>query len=286
MPAPLRLGLVGAGNWGRNYIQTIAALPEVRLAGTAGRDGWRDLIDVGLDGLIVATPAATHAQIAAAALERGLHVLIEKPLCLDPGEARRLAALARDRRRMVMVQHTLLFHPGFRALKAALPGLGSLHALRSRAGRTGPFRPDAPVLWDWGSHDVAVCLDLLQARPTTASANLLESAPRDAGRGESVEIELRFGEVAANLFISNILPTRTRRFEAHCERGMVAYDEADPPGTLLVAGERVAYPPEPPLTVAVREFAQAIAGGAFDTQSIDLGVGVVEVLADCAASLS
>jgi len=77
--APLRLGLVGAGRWGRNYIRTIAELEDVVLARLASRapdaaalagDGcavaadWSELITAGdLDGVIVATPPATHADI-------------------------------------------------------------------------------------------------------------------------------------------------------------------------------------------------------------------------------
>jgi len=266
MPRPVRLGLVGAGAWGKNYIHTIDRLPEVELAGTAGRNDWRELIASDLQGVIVASSASTHAEVAMAAMERDLHVLIEKPLTLGAASARALAAKAREKHLTAMVEHTHLFHAGFRKLKSRLPGLGAVRAIHSRAGRIGPFRSDASVLWDWGSHDVAMCLDLMQAKPLRASSRRMERAQHEGQWGESVQIELEFpGAVLASLFVSNILAVKIRRFEVECEGGTLAYD-AD------------TYAPEPPLTVAVREFAANIAAGRGDTRSIDLGVAVVEVL--------
>src|SRR5437867_12772736 len=108
MTARVRLGLAGAGTWGRNYVSTIAALPNVERAGVAGRN-WRDLIDAELDGLIIATPTATHAEIALAAMERGLHVLIEKPLTMDVAQARAVRTKAAQKRLTAMVDHTQVF---------------------------------------------------------------------------------------------------------------------------------------------------------------------------------
>src|SRR3954466_4603076 len=114
MPPPVRLGLVGAGAWGSNYVRTVASLPQVELCGTAGRKDWRALINSDLQGVIIASPASTHAEIAMAAMDRGLHVLVEKPLALEVVAARGVAAKAREKRVTAMVAHTYLFHPAFR----------------------------------------------------------------------------------------------------------------------------------------------------------------------------
>jgi predicted dehydrogenase len=272
---PVRLGLVGTGAWGKNYIRAIEGLPDVHLAGTAGRRDWQALLDSDLHGVIIASPAATHADIAMHAMDRGLHVLIEKPLTLDVGTARALAARAREKHVTAMVEHTHLFHPAFRRLKSLLPDLGRLRAVRGRAGRIGPFRADASVLWDWGAHDVAMCLDLMRAKPLNASARRLERAMQDGHWGESWQIELEYpGAVSATLFVSNILSVKTRCFEVICEGGTLAYGG----DALQLNGRDVPYTPALPLTVAVQEFAETIATGRADIASIDLGVAVVEVL--------
>src|SRR5258707_5147931 len=119
MAAPLRLGLIGAGAWGRNYIQTIKALPDVRLTRLASRNpegariappgcmvvsDWRDLLDrTMVDGAIIATPPHLHAEMALAAMEMHLPVLIEKPLTMNVARAQAIRAKALERRVVTMV---------------------------------------------------------------------------------------------------------------------------------------------------------------------------------------
>jgi len=273
MPAPLRLGLIGAGAWGRNYARTIAATPGAALAWTAGRE-WRGLLDRGgIDGVIVATPPQVHAEIALAAIDAGIPVLVEKPFTLDVAQAEAVRDLALARRVVTMVGHTQLFQPAYRALKRLLPEHGAVRAVRSQAGGPGPSRPDVPLLWDWGAHDVALCLDLLGASPARAVAT---------STAVTVELSLAFaGGVEANLRLSSNLPQKVRELEVVCERATLVFrDHVE--NQLSVAGRAVPVARELPLNVVVREFAAAISAAAFDPASVELGVGVVRVLAACA----
>ncbi len=78
-----------------------------------------------LDAVLIATPDAYHADLAVAALERGLHVFSEKPLCYDPADAYRVAA-ARDRaRRVVQVGYMKRFDPSWRLLRDLVAGEGA-----------------------------------------------------------------------------------------------------------------------------------------------------------------
>ena len=306
MSAAVRLGLAGAGAWGRNYIRTIESLPNVRLACVASRNAettkivppgcrivadWGALLEPGLvDGLIIATPTPTHVTVALAAIDRGLPVLVEKPLTTDVVEARRLQARGAKKQVLVMVEHTQLFHPAYRKLKSLLPQLGRVKALRGMAGRIGPFRADTPVLWDWGSHDVAMCLDLIGTRPSSIAAKVVERASIEGHGGESIEIELGFPSgVAARLLVSNILREKTRRFTALGDRGAFTYDDMAADKLRLQQNgsqQAIAVDAELPLTIAVREFTQAITARSRDTRSIDLAVQVVEVLSACASALT
>ena len=309
MTLPLRLGLIGAGRWGRNYIKTLAALEGVRLARLASRNSdsaalvdsgciistdWRELIACGdLDGVIIATPPALHAEMARAAVAAGLPVLVEKPLTLSLAEAQDLRDFVAARAGYAMVGHTHLFHPAYRALKRIAPQYGAVRAIWAEAGNHGPFRPEVPVLWDWGAHDIAMCLDLLGALPAHSNARLVERRQLDEGVGEIVELHLDFpGGIPADIRVGNILP-RQRRFTVQCATATLVYDDLVSEKLVVIpsgSGHSAVCPidvaPDLPLSVVVREFATAIANRSRDLSGLDLGVRVVKELAACAEGLS
>ena len=237
----LRLGLIGAGPWGRNYISTIGALPGIGLAriasanpetaALAGPDcavtaDWREVATADdLDGVIVASPPPSHLEIAEQAVAVGHGVLIEKPLALDADAAGRFLDFARERDAVAMVDHTYLFHPAYRRLKQYGEERGPVRSLRMRAGRWGPFRDDTPVLWDWGAHDVAMAIDLADAVPDTIRIARTERRELGVGIGESFTIGMDFAELTADIAFSNIREERTRRVEAELSDGLYVFDD-------------------------------------------------------------
>ncbi|MBI2753712.1 MAG: Gfo/Idh/MocA family oxidoreductase [Betaproteobacteria bacterium] len=291
MAQPLRLGLVGAGPWGRNYIRTIAGLAELKLARVASRNprtpalvprdcvvsaDWREVVRAAdLDGVIVAAPPSAHAEITLAAIEAGRPVLVEKPLALGVASAERIVAAAAARPLLVMVDHVHLFHPAFQALKRAVAAHGPVRAIHARAGDRGPYRPDVPMLWDWGPHDVAMCIDLLGAQPEAVDAERLERRPAAGGMAEYLRMSLRFtGGAAAEIRLST-LHERHRSFDVQLDSQILQYDGSPPEA-----------PRDLPLTRAVLDFAAAIAGGSASLASVELGAAVVRTLARCEARLA
>lgn len=312
MAAPVRLGLIGAGRWGRNYIKTIAGLEGIRLAQVASRNAetarlvpagcavvseWRALLNKNeIDGVIIATPPALHAEMTHAAVQAGLPALVEKPLTLDLKEAHSLRDFVFSSKGFVMVGHTHLYHPAFRTLKKIAQDYGEILEIHSTVGNHGPFRPDTPVLWDWGAHDVAMCIDLVNSPPVETKAIYIENRITSEGMGQIVELQLGFrNPIRAVIRVGNILP-RQRRFAVRLESAVLVYDD-------LAEHRLVVYPdagenpesrtdghPVPtgrdlPLTCEVREFAKAISAMRRDLSSLDLGVQVVETLARSEAAL-
>lgn len=286
---PIVLGLVGPGRWGRNYIRTIEALPRPVLAATATRD-WRSMIErAGLDGLVIATPPATHAKIALAAIEAGLPVLIEKPLTLSLAEAWALLDGAERCAGRAMVDHTHLFQPAWVELKRRAAAMGPVRSIRARAGDYGPFRDDCPVLWDWGPHDVALCLDLVGEKPRSAAARRLKSEKTGDGDGEVIGITLDFhGGPTAEIEIGNIVSPE-RRFEADCGSGTLIMNTLAAPALSIAPRGKAARVAQvgrtPPLTVAVERFLDMIEKPGPDLSSLRLAVEVIEVLETCQRTL-
>lgn len=301
----IRLGLIGAGRWGRNFISTIAALDDVRLARLASRNpasaglvsqecaisaDWRSLVEAGdVDGIIIAAPPSFHAEMAQAAVAAGVPVLVEKPLTLRLAEAIALRDAVLARKGLVMVDHTHLFHPAFEELKRCAQSLGPVRGIEVQAGNHGPYRTDVPVLWDWGPHDVAMCLDLLRRSPQEVHATREAHERTDGADAEALRLELTFPEgLQARIRLSNMMK-KTRLFTARCTAGALIYDDLARDKLVLERdGKRapIEVSSELPLPRVVKAFTAAILAGKDQTGSLDLAVEVVAVLERCAKILA
>jgi predicted dehydrogenase len=303
MPGPaIKLGLIGAGRWGRNIIRTIAGLPDARLAAIASRNpataslvpddcrivtDWRALIDLNdIDGVIIAGPPATHAEMLIAAIGRNRPALVEKPVVTTRVDVQRLRALLDGAETTILVDHTHLFHPAFRALQREAARLGPIRSIASAAGNRGPYRTDVSVLWDWAPHDIAMCLALVPGRCGAARATRLESRPVDGAMAETLALELTLaGGVPAHIRLST-LDERHRWFAVRFDAGTLVYRDQGaaqltrlaPGADLQSRGTALPVTDEPPLTRAIRDFVQAVRSGDRDRGSIELGLAVVEVI--------
>lgn len=299
----LNLGLIGAGRWGRRYIHTVSGMPDVRLARLASSNpesasicpigcevtrDWRSVAeDSSLDGVIIATPPSLHATMARAVVESGGAALIEKPLTLSLLEAQRLVEVAEAAGRLVMVGHTHLFSEAFRELKKHGREMGSLKEIRSSAGNWGPRRADAPMLWDWAPHDIAMCLEMFGSSPVAIRARRIGVAALPEGDGEAVAIELEFpGGALARIRVSNIDATKSRYFEARFAGGALIYDDMSAEKLCLIS--QLGDAPVPfilgealPLGNLVTAFCTEIRAKSKKHDSLDLGLRVVQVLDQC-----
>ena len=297
-PNPFRLGLIGAGPWGRNYINTIAGLDGMQLTRLASRnsesaglvgseciisENWQDLIGAGdLDGIIIASPAYSHADMVIAAIGRGLAVLVEKPMTLSVADAEKILATAQAEDAIVMVDHIHLYSAAWEAVKREASALGAIHTISGVAGKWGPFPPSTPVLWEWGSHDVAMCINLMDRPPEFATATRVEA--RDGG--ETLNVVLNFGDAEARIAIGNLYPEKNRLFTISFENGELSYDDTldgsdkvrlktspqDPGGTFKLG-------PATPMERALLAFRDAVGRGAPEWDDAALGAQVVGILA-------
>jgi predicted dehydrogenase len=148
---PVRLGFSGLGWIGRKRLQTIAARPGISICALADPDtqclqlaaqdvaqhdaacttSFDELLRRGLDGVVIATPSALHAEQAIAALERGLAVFCQKPLAITAGETARVIAAARSSDRLLHVDYCYRHVRGMPELRARIRNgeLGELIAI-------------------------------------------------------------------------------------------------------------------------------------------------------------
>lgn len=174
--------VIGGGRWGKNHIRTLAGLGCLAavVEADAGRlkeyteqypgiKGYTDIdeaIACGYDGYTVALPAELHYPAGKKLLEKGLNVMLEKPMTLTAAQSAELVELARDTGARLMVGHVLLFHPAYRKIKEVIDSgrLGKLFYLYSHRLNLGTVRTEESVFPSFAPHDISV-LDYLTGSP-------------------------------------------------------------------------------------------------------------------------
>jgi predicted dehydrogenase len=161
MGFPLRFGLIGVGRHGTRYAKHIHEdLPQIDLIGLWRRNAvegkrqarqygcryfstYSDLLaDESIDAVVVALPPALNASVCEEAACRGKHILLEKPMAINLGEAIRINKAVSRYGVRLMVSQTLRFNGVVRALRARIPPLGSLHSIHL----SQRFEP-SPLAW-------------------------------------------------------------------------------------------------------------------------------------------
>ena len=182
-----------------------------------------------LDGVVIATPAASHFSIARDCLMHDMAVLIEKPMALKSANAEELITLASDRGLALMASHTCEYNPAIRVLRDMIRSgeLGKILHIDSVRTNLGLFQRDLNVVWDLAPHDLSILFYLLGAEPTSIGASggshVLD------GFHEMAYLNMEFpGGITAHAHVSWLDPTKARRMTIVGSLKMAMYDELAP----------------------------------------------------------
>ena len=189
---PLRVGVVGVGVMGSNHARVLAGMPGIQLVGvadpdrqqarfvagalgTAAVDDLEALLPLGVDAATIAAPTHLHHDLALACIQRGIHVLVEKPIASNPEEGRRIVAAARRAGVTLMVGHVERFNPAVETIKEAIRGEEILSISITRVGPFPPRMSNVGVVIDLAVHDIDLIRwftdsDIVDVQPLTANA--------------------------------------------------------------------------------------------------------------------
>jgi predicted dehydrogenase len=221
LTAPLRIGIAGAGHFGRYHALKVAASDRVHLVGIYDPDteraktvGWEagapdmalEKLLPAIDALIVAAPAEAHHGLASIALRAGKHVLVEKPIAATLAEADDLAALAQSSGLVLQVGHLERFSAAYQALSAR-----TRSPLYIEAVRIAPFKQrgtDVSVILDLMIHDLDLVLALVDSPIESVDA---VGAPIASAFEDIANARLRFANGAVAAITASRVSIRTER---------------------------------------------------------------------------
>ena len=241
---PLRVGLAGLGSMGQNHLRLLSSRPGVELVAVSdtsrtsldsaldrtSSQGFENpltmLREAVLDAIVIATPTTTHLDLATAAIEAGVPVLVEKPLAATVDDALRILRASRERGVPVQVGHVERFNPAVLELGRLLAQgwLSTIYSISSR--RAGPFPArirDVGVTVDLATHDVDILSWIAGERPARVHA---ETARRIHAEHEDLLFGLLHFPSGATGFVDVnwLTPTKRRQLVVVGEEGMFELD--------------------------------------------------------------
>ena len=288
-----RVGVVGAGSLGFHHIRILRDLPGVRFAGffeskperaaevskelgVTGHPTLERLLEVS-DAVIIVVPTSGHFAAATAAITRGRHVFIEKPITTTLEEADSLLELARQKGAMVQIGHIERFN---QAVRAALPYVSKPRFIDSE--RLAPFSPrgsDVAVVLDLMIHDIDLLLTLVGSGAKSISA---VGVPVLTPMLDIANARVTFTSGAvANITSSRISRERKRKIRIFQQSGYLSLDLAAGTGeffrlksdidplairaapadiTAFVDRIKLEAPPGEPLKLELESFVAALKG--------------------------
>lgn len=324
----IRVGVIGCGYWGPNLIRNFVEITSADLVGVADlsatrltriktlypavavTEDYRELIDMRLDAMVIATPPATHFPIARDCLLHGLHVMVEKPFTLSSAHARDLIEIAEAHNLVLMVGHTFLYNCAVQTLKEIVDSgdLGDIYYVDAARLSLGLFQPSLNVLWDLAPHDLSIVLYLLGTSPLAVSA--YGTACVFGGLHDVAYVNMVMpGGILAHVHVSWLDPCKVRRLTVVGSKKMVVFNDVEtlekikiydrgvdaPPYTETYGEFQCSYrygnvliprvPPGEPLRLECQHFLECIETGAQPRSSGIDGLRVVEILEDADRSL-
>ena len=302
----IRIGLIGVGTWGINYLKTIENMQGVEVVLIACKniqnklhinksykviDSWIEVIKSSkVDGIIIATPPSTHFEIAFQAIKNKKQIIIEKPLTLNSTESKILLDLALANKINVKVNHIYLYHPMYIFLKKYIKDKKEIKSLNTLSGNYGPFREDVSPLWDWGPHDLAICLDLMGEMPLKIEAKFVDLKLGSSQIKSNIITKLFFSNKKfAELKFGNLMESKKRFIKLNFDKNSYIFDpikykyiqeeknlksaELKPKGISKYTDFE-----NSPLEILIKDFVNDIKKGRLQTYDIHLANNVIEVI--------
>jgi len=303
----LRVGVIGAGVMGTNHGRVLAGLPNVALVGIVDpldehRKRADDLIGcpvfvdldsllaAGVDAVTIAAPTHLHHEISLACIERGIHVLVEKPIASTVEEGRAIVAAARRANVTLMVGHVERFNPAVAAVKKAIEGEDILSIAITRVGPFPPRMSNVGVVIDLAVHDIDLIRwftesDIVDVQPQLSSAV--------AEREDIALLQFRTASgVLAHINTNWLTPFKARNVTVATRHKYVQGDLLtrqvtecfgfQPDGSYSMRHLPVGH--DEPLRAELISFVDAVRSGKAPAVSGEQGVASLEIATQCLAT--
>jgi len=291
-----RVAVIGAGSFGRHHLRILSKSENAQLAGVVDNNADRAAaagaeyscpvfatpaeLAGKIDAAVVAVPTSAHAEVGCALLEKGIDVLVEKPIAHDLASAERLVETAARRGRILQVGHLERFNPAVAALKTMvrLPLFFEIH----RLSLFSPRSLDVDVVLDLMIHDLDIVLDLVGKMPEEIRAAGISIL---SDKVDIANVRLAFpGGCVANLTASRVSTERVRKlrlFQPH-QYVSLDYQKQDAVVFTVSGNQQIGFQPlsvakDEPLRLEIEAFVDAVRNRSRPPGSGEEGLRALEI---------
>jgi predicted dehydrogenase len=311
------VAVIGCGYWGKNLVRNFGRLGALAMVCDATQTGrataaeiapqapvvtrLEEVLQSDVPGVVIATPAETHYDIARQALQAGKDVFVEKPLALTFEQGSGLVRLAEDVKSVLMVGHVLEYHPAVvRMMELVQSGeLGRVRYISSNRLNLGKVRREENILWSFAPHDIAIILRLMGSMPFQIAA--YGGSYVQPNIADVTVTHLLFDNgVRAHIYVSWLHPFKEQRLVIVGSKKMASYDDVTKhlvlydqrvevqegqPVPIRGNGDLVNFSDDEPLLLECRAFLDAIATRRPPVTDGHSGLRVLQVLQAAQRSL-
>ncbi len=307
----MKLAVIGAGRFGKNFIRTINSSDNYSLIAIASNNpetdalitdsctiykDWKLMLEKAeADAVIITTPPSLHAEMSIYALRQGISVLCEKPVTLDTKQAEKIKEEILKLKKtsskypIFQIDHIYTHNPAFRALCENIELVGEINKIESIGGNYGPFRDDTPMLYDYAPHDVSMILKIVGSLKPNKTLCLSRKRAEN-GSGEEVKFAMYFENkpFTATVTASNIHHEKVRCLKVHGSKGILEFDELANHKLSFIDNDNIKrqidYDSTMPLDEVLRVFTSNIKNLSnsekekLSLEEINLGISVIEII--------
>jgi predicted dehydrogenase len=244
----VKIGIIGFGYWGPNLVRNFSFLPgcEVAMVSDLREErlkivkrtypsiGVSNNIDdlfnnEEIDAVVIATPVFTHFDLGKKALEKGKHILLEKPMTDTVAHAEELIAIALNKGLTLMVDHTFLYNGAVKKIKELVErgDVGKVKYFDSTRVNLGLIQQDVNVLWDLAPHDISILNYIVEEKPVSVQATGVSHIHNGIENIAYLTVNYESGTIA-HFHCSWSSPVKIRLMLIGGDKKMVVYNDMEP----------------------------------------------------------
>ena len=243
MSKNIRIALLGCGNWGKNIARNLSDMGYLSCVYDQNKNISEQfnqkyglpnisideiLQNKEIDGVVIASSAITHKELAAKSLLNDKDVLIEKPFCLSLSDAKFLSKLSTKRKRVLMAGHLLNYHNAFIKMKKIINDnvIGDVINIRAHRLALGSIRSSESVTHDLAAHDISMVLSITQSMPNEIQ---VQSIHHNDNKGpDAISVKMSFpNKVTALINCDWMCPYKEHKFSVIGKAGGLIFSDTE-----------------------------------------------------------